>query len=335
MKKILPVFLSVCCLLTLLSTTGCAAEITKSDTAGIELQIGNPDMLVSGAEKEIDPGMGTVPVIQDERTLIPVRAVIEEMGGSVFWNEDKQEVTLTYGDDEILLTIDSSAAYLNGSEHTLDAAPVVISGRTMLPIRFIAESFKFKVDWNEAEQKITITKAASAASVKEPAITPSGDKTRTLTLYFSCTGNTKALAKKIHEVTGGDIEEIVPAEVYTSEDLNYNNDNCRANTEIKSDARPEIKELSADIKEYDTILIGYPIWWGTCPPVIQTLLDKYDLSDKTIMPFCTSGSSGIASSVSKIKELAPKATVTDGFRGASGATAQQIEVWLSDNNFGK
>lgn len=97
-------------------------------------------------------------MISGERTLVPIRAVVEALGGSVEWNEAEREVVLTMNSDVISLTIDSDAAYLNGEEHILDTAPVVINGRTMLPIRFIAESFGLSVDWYEAEQSITIVK---------------------------------------------------------------------------------------------------------------------------------------------------------------------------------
>lgn len=106
-------------------------------------------------------------MISGERTLVPIRAVVEALGGSVEWNEAEREVVLTMNSDVISLTIDSDAAYLNGEEHILDTAPVVINGRTMLPIRFIAESFGLSVDWYEAEQSITIADSAAAASGEE------------------------------------------------------------------------------------------------------------------------------------------------------------------------
>ena len=161
MKKTISLILSVFMLCSF-TLTGCAAETGTPDNDATEiiLQIGNPNMTVNGEVKEIDEGRGTVPVIINDRTLLPVRAIVEELGGTVEWNGDTQTVTLNYGSDEVRLTIDSTASYLNGAENTLDVAPAVINERTMLPIRFIAESFKFKVDWNQAEQIVTITKAA-------------------------------------------------------------------------------------------------------------------------------------------------------------------------------
>lgn len=149
-----------------------------------------------------------------------------------------------------------------------------------------------------------------------------------LVVYFSCTGNTKKVAEKIAALTGGDIYEIVPAEPYSAADLNYNNDDCRANREMNDPtARPAIGGGKADISGYDTVIIGYPIWWGTMPRIINTFIDSCELSGKTVLPFCTSGSSGISRSVSDIKAAAPTADVCDGLR-ASGVSDAELEKWL-------
>ena len=113
-------------------------------------------MTVNGTEKPIDDN-GTEPIIVDDRTLLPVRAVIEEMGGAVLWDSETQTVLLAYGGDIITLAIDNSTAFLNDNAQTLDTAPTIINDRTMLPIRFIAESFHFNVDWRQDEQKVIIT----------------------------------------------------------------------------------------------------------------------------------------------------------------------------------
>ncbi len=138
-------------------------------------QINNPIMTVNGIEKEIDPGMGTSPVVVNDRTLMPVRAIIEEIGGTVDWNGAAQEVILKYGQDEIRLTIDSTTAYLNNEAQTLDTAPTIINDRTMLPIRFIAESFDFDVDWDGTTQTVTITKEAETTI--EPTTVPTVEQT--------------------------------------------------------------------------------------------------------------------------------------------------------------
>ena len=169
--------------------------------------------------------------------------------------------------------------------------------------------------------------------------TPSSDSSvelteetaKTLVVYFSATGNTKAVAGEIARLTGADLYEIVPAVPYTDDDLNYNNNNCRANQEMNdASARPAIGSRAIDVSSYDIVFIGYPIWWGTMPRIINTFLDTYDLSGKAVLPFCTSGSSGIAQSVSDIRAAEPAADVRDGLR-ASGANDSSIENWIADN----
>lgn len=156
------------------------------------------------------------------------------------------------------------------------------------------------------------------------------DGGKILVAYFSCTGNTKAVAEKIAEITGGELYEIVPAEPYTSADLNYNDDNCRANREMNDpSSRPAIGSGEIDISAYDTVILGYPIWWGTCPRIISTFLDTCDLSGKTVLPFCTSGGSGVTESVSDIKAAEPGADVREGLR-VSGTGDRNLEGWLRD-----
>lgn len=160
-----------------------------------------------------------------------------------------------------------------------------------------------------------------------------GKVSKTLVVYFSCTGNTKSVSEKIAQLTEADLYEIVPERPYTDDDLDYNNDDCRANKEMNDDsARPEIGSEEIDLSGYDTVYIGYPIWWGTMPKIINTFLDFYDFSGKIIMPFCTSGSSGIAQSVSDIKNEEPDADVREGLR-ASGASDHNIAAWINDNKF--
>lgn len=166
-------------------------------------------------------------------------------------------------------------------------------------------------------------------SSSEPEQTEEGE--RTLVVYFSATGNTKAVAEKIAELTGADIYEIVPAEPYTADDLDYNVSDCRANREMNdASARPAIGGDSIDVSGYDTVMIGYPIWWGTMPRIINTFLDTYDLSGKVILPFCTSGGSGVSQFVSDIRSVEPDADVRAGLR-ARNAQDSGIESWLNEN----
>lgn len=160
MKKL---FASIIVLL-LLFTTGCSTQ--EIDETEIILTINNPVMSVNGMERSID-NEGTAPVIINERTLLPVRAVVEAMGGTVEWNADTQTVTLNRNSDTINLIIGSQTAYLNDNTEVIDAAPIILNDRTMLPIRFIAENFGFTVGWNNENQTVTIREQKAEDSQSE------------------------------------------------------------------------------------------------------------------------------------------------------------------------
>ena len=156
------------------------------------------------------------------------------------------------------------------------------------------------------------------------------ENSNTVVLYFSATGNTKSIAKRIAKESNSDIIEIIPKEKYKSEDLDYNSD-CRANREQNdSNARPEI-ENNIDITKYDTIYLGYPIWWGTNPKIILTLLDTYDFNGKTIIPFCTSGSSDISKSVNDLRDYKSNLTIKDGKRFSSTDSDKEIKEFVNNN----
>jgi len=134
------------------------SSLVPPDEITINLQIDNPVMTVSGKNAEIDPGLGTTPVIVNDRTLVPIRAIIETFGGVVSWNAETRTAALQIEDDVIFLTIDSETAYLNDTAHSLDVAPAIINNRTMLPIRFVSENFGFGVSWDGKERIVTIVK---------------------------------------------------------------------------------------------------------------------------------------------------------------------------------
>jgi flavodoxin len=118
-----------------------------------------------------------------------------------------------------------------------------------------------------------------------------------LVAVFSASGVTKRVGQEIARISGGDFFEIVPAEKYTSADLNYMNSRSRSSVEMNDpSARPEIAGRVSNMEAYDTLIVGFPIWWGVAPRIIETFLESYDLSGKTIIPFCTSGGSGVGRS---------------------------------------
>lgn len=156
---------------------------------------------------------------------------------------------------------------------------------------------------------------------------PPTNEPKVLVAYFSCTNTTKGVAESIHsQVSGSTIYQITPAVPYTSADLNYNSD-CRANREQNDPtARPAISGNVENIEQYDVIFIGYPIWWGQAPKIIYTFFESYDydFDNVTIIPFCTSGSSGIGSSATNLHSLAPKANWKSGARISSGGSVSSL-----------
>ena len=152
-----------------------------------------------------------------------------------------------------------------------------------------------------------------------------------LVAYFSATGNTEHIARHIQTVLNADLYEIVPEEPYTDDDLHYSDDNCRANREQNDpDARPAITGTLEHPENYDAVFLGYPIWWGQAPKVMYTFLESYTFEDATIVPFCTSGSSGIRSSADLLYPLAPDASWLPGQRFDGSASQEDIAAWVEE-----
>ena len=153
---------------------------------------------------------------------------------------------------------------------------------------------------------------------------------KSLVVYFSWSGNTEHVAQAIQTQTGSDLFEIIPKEPYSDD---YDTVVDIAQEEQKNNARPEIPEHNIDIAQYDVIYVGFPNWWEDMPMILYTFFDSYDLSGKTIAPFCTSGGSGLSDTVNTIKSLEPNATVTDGLHIGSGSSSnpdRTVSTWLSE-----
>ena len=156
--------------------------------------------------------------------------------------------------------------------------------------------------------------------------------TKTLVVYFSCTGTTKTLAEYAAESLGADLYEIVPEDPYTEEDLAYYTNGRADQEQDDPSARPAIAGGVENMDAYDRVVLAYPIWHGQAPRIISTFLESYDFSGKTIVPFCTSHSSGIGSSASNLHSLCPDSVNwLDGERFGSGTSKEEIEKYLSDS----
>ena len=157
-----------------------------------------------------------------------------------------------------------------------------------------------------------------------PAVESTGSSI--LVVYFSTDDTIRAAAFTIADELSADLFEIQPVEPYTADDVNYHNSQSRTSIEQNDpQARPSIASLPEDLSRYDTILLGYPIWWGTTPMIINTLLESYDFSGKTVVPYATSGGTGIGQSISDIKSEIPDADVKDGLLVKSN---DDIIPWL-------
>lgn len=156
--------------------------------------------------------------------------------------------------------------------------------------------------------------------------TPGGP--RVLVAYFSATGSTATVAEYIAGTLGADLHEIVPEEPYTSGDLDWNDPTSRVNGEHDDPGlRPAIAGEAVDLSGYDTVFLGYPIWWGEAPDILRTFLEETDLSGKTVIPFCTSSSSGLGSSAETLQAFAPNANWLDGRRFPSRASQADVSEW--------
>ena len=151
-----------------------------------------------------------------------------------------------------------------------------------------------------------------------------------LVAYFSATGTTKRVAENLAKATGGDLYEIKPVKTYTSADLNWHDGNSRTSVEMNDPkSRPEIVTGDLSIQDYDTIFLGFPIWWGTAPKVVHTFLEKYDFSGKKIIIFATSGSSGLGNTANTLKQSVSKTTaVIEGDVLNSNPSVEDLKQWV-------
>ena len=152
-------------------------------------------------------------------------------------------------------------------------------------------------------------------------------------VYFSATGTTKQVAELIKDETSADIFEIMPKQKYTSEDLNYGDRNTRATKEQNDEnARPEI-ENKIDLSNYDIVYLGYPIWWGNVPKIVLSFMDNTNLDGKTVIPFCTSGSTGISTSENTLKSYKTNIKWISGKRFSNSTTKEDVSNWIKNLDY--
>lgn len=177
------------------------------------------------------------------------------------------------------------------------------------------------------------TAAATEKKEVETLVLESKAARKTLVVYFSATGTTKRVAETVASIMNADLYEIVPAQPYSEADLNYEDESSRAYTEQHdSAARPAIGGEALSLDDYGRIYLGYPIWFDQAPRIINTFLESYDLSQKTIIPFCTSNSSEIDNSVAALSDTVACKKWLKGYRFGADATEEDIRQLVNGSN---
>lgn len=172
------------------------------------------------------------------------------------------------------------------------------------------------------------------AEAEMPSNEASGKKT--LVVYYSATGNTKKAAEHIASLTGGDLFELVPVKPYSREDLNWNDENSRVVYEYEHPAERKVALTTVTVDnfdKYDTVFIGYPIWWGIAAWPVNGFIEANDFTEKTVIPFCTSASSGLGDSGKLLKEAAGTGNWLEGKRFSSGLSEAEVSEWIQNLDY--
>lgn len=172
--------------------------------------------------------------------------------------------------------------------------------------------------------------SSTAPAESEPETQPETGKT--LVVYYSASGNTERVAKDIAEAAGADLFEIVPAELYTSDDLNWTNPDSRVSREHDDESLRDVPLTTTEVSDwdsYDTVFIGYPIWWGIAAWPVDTFVKNNDFNGKTVIPFATSSSSGMGQSGSLLADMAGTGNWQEGQRFSSGVSSDDVQSWVN------
>ena len=193
-----------------------------------------------------------------------------------------------------------------------------------------AEENSGNVENTELATNTNNTKAINGENVNDENKDVSNNKNKTLVVYYSAQSHTKSVAEKIAKNLNANIFEIVPEEIYRAEDLDWTNNNSRVSKEHNDESLRDIKLKTTKVdnwEDYDTVLIGYPIWWGIAAWPVDTFVKANNFSEKTIIPFCTSASSGLGQSGKLLEEKANSGSWLEGYRFTSNPSDSDIKDW--------
>ena len=182
---------------------------------------------------------------------------------------------------------------------------------------------------DSASSEASSSENTTTASTEDTSDQTEGTGGKTLVVYYSATGNTESVANTIAEETGGDLFELEPADPYTADD------DSRVSQEYENEDQRDVELVSATVDnwdEYDTVFIGYPIWWGIAAWPVNEFVETNDFTDKTVIPFCTSSSSGLGESGELLEEMAGTGNWQEGERFSSGVSSDDVSTWISGLN---
>lgn len=264
--------------------------------------------------------------------------------GYPIWNNDAPRIIYTFLESENLsgkTIVPFCTSGGSGIANSVSNIRGLASGATWTDGRrcYSSDTVSTLTDWINSLE-LGSGSAPTPTPTPEPAPEPTpepvpSDETKVLVAYFSATNTTKPLAEYIADGLSADLYEIIPAVPYTSADLNYSDSSSRTTIEMNDpSARPAISGSVSSMEQYDVVFIGYPIWWGQAPRIISTFLESYDFNGKTIVPFCTSGSSGIGSSATNLQNLTSGANWLDGRRFSGGTSRSAMIDWVNTLNLG-
>ena len=183
----------------------------------------------------------------------------------------------------------------------------------------------------EAESSLTAAEETTSEETSVEEESTEGAEGKTLVVYFSATGNTERVAEMIAETTGGDLFELELADPYTDEDLNYNDENSRVSQEYADESLRNVELVATTVEgfdEYENVFVGYPVWWRIAAWPVNTFIEANDFTGKTVIPFCTSASSGLGESGELLAELAGTGDWLEGMRFRSGASEEDVVTWV-------